>query len=244
MSPIQLCRPAYLAHALSDSTWGLGLSSQLLLACRKICTESRPILYGLNKFDCSMRSAPEILSQVISTANFALIRHLVLDWGQLQDFAWSLAKDEQVNTTRGLEVLQLNHFRTRILRPSVKDDRMGILADFARATSSGQNTWLYDNTRSYEYQLHQAASEICVKHAQLRYVLQEVLQKSGPRGYQAEELPPGNGGHGLSRPIPELKLTARTRWRFVTERGLKSRTDGESILDIASEVRALSSTYR
>ena len=41
-------------------------------------------------------------------------------------------------------------------------------------------------------------------------------------------------------PIPELRLTARIRWRFVTEKVARSKKDGEEIVDLESELAALS----
>ncbi|KAJ9603582.1 hypothetical protein H2200_011768 [Cladophialophora chaetospira] len=229
--PLRFCRPAYLTQPHSSTNYGLGLSSQLLLTCRQIYTEALRVLYSLNRFGCSMRNAPTVLFGVISTTSFAHIRYLVLDWQQLQDFAWSLAKDEQVTATRGLEILEMNHPRTRVLRLRAQDERLGILPYPARPRES----WRYQDRKSHERQLHQAALEICQKHATLRHVLQAVLQKPMPRGYQHEAVPAGND-HGLSRPIPEFKVTARIRWRFVTDKTLRDRRDDERVLDLMSEL--------
>jgi hypothetical protein len=195
-----------------------------------------------------MRSAPTILHRIISTANFARIRHLVLDWDQLQDFAWSLAKEDQVAATSGLEILELNHFRTRMLQPlRATDLLMNIIPDPHRARTllnpiSSNRLW--ENTRDHERQVHQAALEITEKHAQLRFVLQETSVKTLPRGFQREEIPPELTGHVAVRPIPELKATARIRWRFVTQKGLREAKESEVVLNVAGELAELHVTSR
>lgn len=268
IQPLHFYRPAYLSYAPSSTTWGVGMSSQLLLTCRQIHHEAIPILYGTNRFDCSMRSAPTILAQIISVQNFALIRHLILDWDQLQDFAWSLAKDEQVHATRGLEILELNRFRTRIFprtrsaSAAESETTLGIAPDPSATLYSATGSWSrwhHADVVNHERQLFASALAIVEKHAQLRHVLQTTMYKSQPRGYlrepstqrdlvdmEAAELARRTS---ISRPIPEMKVTARIRWRFVTERGVghvRKLKEGEidEVLDLVRDLAALEEESR
>ncbi|KAK4944105.1 hypothetical protein LTR10_016438 [Elasticomyces elasticus] len=124
-----------------------GLTSQLLRTCRKIHHESLPVLYQSNIFDCSAREGVPLLQHNIGPSSFSLIRHVILDWEQLQDFAWSLAKPEHQLATNGLEIIDLASWRARIL---------------------GGSSLLWHDVKAYERQLCQAALDICQKHAQLR----------------------------------------------------------------------------
>ena len=248
ISPIQSCRPSYLSGPISSCNFGLGLSSQLLLTNKQISSEALPLLYSLNRFNCTLRSAPQIFSQIISTANFAHIRHLLLDWDQLQDFAWSLAKEDQRLATSGLEVLELAHFRTRMLRrpQRIEEARLGISPDPPLPSPSppvlGLSLWA--NTRDHERQLHQAALEITQKHVRLRHVVQQMSRQARPRGFQREDVGLLTGGYAASRPIPEVKVSVRVRWRFVTTKGLRDAAEDEAVLDLPAELATLGGPER
>jgi hypothetical protein len=244
ISPVQFCRPAYLKRPFSTDDYGLGLTSQLLLTCRQIYSEALPLIYSLNKFDCSLRSAPQIFYQIISVTNFAMIRHLLLDWDQLQDFAWSLSKDSQVSATAGLEVLELAYFRRKALRhPRWEYQRMDITDDPPKPSEDivRSHDRMRERTKDHERQLHQAALEITQRHARLRYLVQETCLKAGPRGYQRERVSTSMGGRGytLSRPIVELTTSERLRWRFVSEKALHESRGNGTVLDIVAELTAL-----
>ncbi|KAK5061117.1 hypothetical protein LTR84_007659 [Exophiala bonariae] len=135
-----------------------GLSAQFLRVSREIHDTGLPYLYSLNRFDCSSRSAlPLLLTQLRpSTRTSAHIRHVVLDWDQLQDFAWSLAKPAQVAATSGIQELHLANWRMRVL---------------------GGSSFLWRDYKSYERQLCQAAKDICLKHPLLRCVLQRPFHR-------------------------------------------------------------------
>lgn len=152
-----------------DSLWALrrpttpreGLSAQFLAVCRDLHAEGLPYLYGVNTFDCSSRSAlPLLLRQLLPTTS-ALIRHVVLDWEQLQDFAGSLAKPEQVAATHGLQVLDLATWRMRVL---------------------GGSSSRWRDVKDYERQLCEAALDICEKHPLLCRVLQRPFHRSTRAG--------------------------------------------------------------
>lgn len=160
-------------HENDNSTvvvsWGLrrpttaqnGLSAQFLVACHDVHAEGLPYLYGVNTFDCSSRSALPLLLRQLRPTTSALIRHVVLDWDQLQDFAWSLAKPDQVAATRGLQVLDLATWRMRVL---------------------GGSSFLWRDVKSFERQLCQAALDICEKHPLLGRVLQRPFHRSTRAG--------------------------------------------------------------
>jgi hypothetical protein len=258
LQPLRYIRPSYLGISPHTSTSpGLGLSSHILRLSHQIHDEAIPILYGINSFDCSLRSATYLLSNAISTTNFRLIKHLILDWDQLQDFAFSLAKDSQVLITSGLETLSLNTFRTRMLRshssPSssgaIMSRQLGITTE-PPCPPTTTTTWIHEDQKSYERQLHFSALAITTKHAQLRHVIQETQVRSQVRGYQrvagrhTESNLGAHKGSSASIPIPEMRLTARIRWRFVTERGLKGLKEGEEVVDIRKELEGLKGVCR
>lgn len=134
-----------------------GLSAQFLRVCHDLHTEGLPYLYSLNTFDCSSRSALPLLLRHVRPTTSALIRHVILDWDQLEEFAWSLAKPDQVAATSGLQVLDLANWRMRVL---------------------GGSSFLWRDYKSYERQLCQAALDICVKHPLLACVLQRPFHRS------------------------------------------------------------------
>jgi hypothetical protein len=138
-----------------------GLSAQFLVVCQDLHAEGLPYLYSLNTFDCSSRSALPLLLRQLRPTTSALIRHVVLDWEQLQDFAWSLARPEQVAATRGLQALDLATWRMRVL---------------------GGSSFLWRDVKSYERQLCKAALDICEKHPLLGRVLQRPFHRSTRAG--------------------------------------------------------------
>ncbi|OQV02497.1 hypothetical protein CLAIMM_07689 isoform 1 [Cladophialophora immunda] len=91
----------------ANSCSGVRLSSQILRVCRQVYAEALPILYHINMFECSVRSAHQNITRVVSTPNFRLIRHLVLDCAYVKDLLSLLAQEEQAAATGGLEVLEL-----------------------------------------------------------------------------------------------------------------------------------------
>lgn len=137
--------------SFTNHTNSSGLSGQLLSVCRQIHLEASPVLYSQTSFNCSAREGVMLLMHTVGRANFSAIRHLILGWEQLQDFAWSLAKPDLVSATHSLETLELAAWRTRV---------------------RGGASFLWRDTRSYERQVCQAALDICVKHPRLRVVLE------------------------------------------------------------------------
>lgn len=149
------------AASTDDESWDIEprpLSSQLFRTCRQVRDEAVPHMYGQNVFDCSQREAMKLLLHNIGIDNFTLIKTVALDWEQLQEFAWSLAKDEYQVATRGLECVQLAHWRNRVV---------------------GGSSNLWRNMKNYERQLCEAALDICEKHRKLKVVAQQPFHRSG-----------------------------------------------------------------
>ncbi|KEF62655.1 uncharacterized protein A1O9_00628 [Exophiala aquamarina CBS 119918] len=134
-----------------------GLSAQFLAVCQTVRAEGTPYLYSTNTFDCSSRSALPVLLQHLSPSTSSLIQHVILDWEQLQDFAWSLAKPSQVAATAGLQVLDLATWRTRVL---------------------GGSSVHWGNVKAWERELCHAALDICARHPLLHSVLQRPFHRS------------------------------------------------------------------
>ena len=207
------------ADSYSDQTWTIrrpstptnGLSSQVLLVCREIYTEAHPYLYRLNMFDCSSRSSLPLLQSCLSPITFPHIRHLILDWEHLQDFAWSLAKPGQVEATRGLQVVELGTWRMRVRYAG--------------------GTFLWRDVKSYERQLCQAALDICRKHAHLRLVLEREFPYRRKKLVDNTTL--GKSIHG--------RTTQRVKWRFVTEAlgTMDAIGEGEKTLHLQQELHLL-----
>ncbi|EHY58549.1 hypothetical protein HRR83_006272 [Exophiala dermatitidis] len=161
-SPTSTTTPTFTTnpnHPSSQSSQGL--SSQLLLTNHQIHAEALPLLYQLNTFDCSSREAIPLLLGTIGSHHFTFIRHLILDWDQLEDFAWMLAKPlHQTLTLAGLEILETATWHMRI--PGYP--------------SAPKNPILLA-TKAYERQLCQAALDICSKHPRLNCLLQRTRRK-------------------------------------------------------------------
>jgi hypothetical protein len=240
LSPLQICRPAYLANSsiFADDA-GLGLSGQLLCVKRQIYAEAAPVLYGINRFECAIPHFDPRVPSLTLPPGFALyLRHLILDWRHLDHLAKLLHGNATVQLTRNLLVLETNRFRS-VMRQNTEAARMGITTSPRAARHEGSLNDYYENEeRAYERLLLHAACDICQRHAQLRHVLQTTVPKSLPRGY---EIVAGSGGLA-SRPIPELKVVKQVRWRFVTEKGLDRLRENEALLDVASELAAITFT--
>lgn len=145
--------------AADTESWAImphSLSSQLLRTCRDIYTETLPILYCHNSFDLTSRESLKLLLRNIGVANCSLIKHIVLDWDPLQDFAWCLAKDEYCEALRGLTCIQLAYWRVRNIRGTSIQWR---------------------SVKSYERQLCQAAKDILVKHPSLNILAEETFHR-------------------------------------------------------------------
>jgi len=137
------------------------LSAQLLRCCQQIHSEAHILLYSSNTFDCSSREGMRLLLSATGARNFSLIRALIIDWEQLQDFAWSLAKQSHVELTAGLESVEMATWRARVL---------------------GGSSSLWKEAKFYERQLLQAAVDICAKHKRLRIVGQKSYSRAGRVG--------------------------------------------------------------
>ncbi|KAL2431204.1 hypothetical protein ABEF95_004095 [Exophiala dermatitidis] len=161
-TPTSTTTPTFTANPNHPSSLSSqGLSSQLLFTNHQIHAEALPLLYQLNTFDCSSREAIPLLLRTIGSHHFTFIRHLILDWDQLEDFAWMLAKPQHLpQTLAGLETLETATWHMRI--PGYP--------------SAPKNPILLA-TKAYERQLCQAALDICQKHPRLNVLLQRKRRK-------------------------------------------------------------------
>ncbi|EXJ73661.1 uncharacterized protein A1O5_03423 [Cladophialophora psammophila CBS 110553] len=189
-------------------------SSQLLRVCQQIYVEAIPILYGVNKFYCGLRpwkDNREILPRFVSTPNFAHIRHLVLDRPLVRVFAQLLAKEEHVVATKGLESVALGKWRF-CERPTSTAVALGIRRPGTHFKGS---------------QFCNPAVEICRKHAQLRYVVEQTKK------INLELLCNGGAGeNGESRKEAGYRTYTQCRWLLVTDRGARNLKEGEELVDL------------
>lgn len=133
------------------------MGAQLIRTCRQMHRETHTLLYGQNTFNCSQREGLKLLLQSIGFKNFSAIKHIIIDWEQIQDFAWSLAKEDYNSAMAGLEIVELATWRTRML---------------------GGTSFILREAKSYERQLCQAAFDICEKHPRLKVVAQRPFHRS------------------------------------------------------------------
>ena len=146
----------------NNAVWAMkrpgGLHPAVLRTCRRIFSEGRQLIYTGNVFDCSQRETTNLLLECIGSDRFALIKYLILEWDQLQDLSWSLAKDSEQSHFAGLESIVMATWRTRIL---------------------GGKSFIWQQNKNYERQLCHAAVNILQKHPKLTSVLQRPYRK-GP----------------------------------------------------------------
>lgn len=132
------------------------LSSQLLRVNKQFYTEGLSFLYSLRIFDLTARESSKLLLHNIGTRSFSQIRHVIIDWDALQNFAWDLSKDEYREGLAGLRCIELATWRIRHMRgTSVR----------------------WRNVKSYERMSVQAASDIISKHAQIRILAEQYYQR-------------------------------------------------------------------
>lgn len=127
------------------------LHPAVLRVCRRLSAEGQPLVYKNNIFDCSQREGTSLLLKCIGSANFVQIKHIVLEWDQLQDLSWALAKDPSGSHFAGLESVLTATWRTRIL---------------------GGKSLVWQQNKNYERQLCHAAMNILQKHPTLASLLQ------------------------------------------------------------------------
>lgn len=231
-----------MSTTLPDS-WRMGphthcLSSQLLLTNKLIHAEALPVLYSTNTFDCTLREGVMLLSVSIPAQNFSLITSLVIDWDQLMDFSFQLAKPSFVALTGNLTTLTMAHWRTRVL---------------------GGSSFLWRDVKSFERTLMQSALAICEKSAKLGFVTQHHWvsksaqpQKRRPptqswhlppiawaklereRENQRTESGPSNGD------TSRTSSTSRIKWRFLASES--QMWPNETQMDLEAELALLNTS--
>jgi hypothetical protein len=132
------------------------LHPAVLCVCLQLFLEGQSLVYTDNVFDCSQREGTILLLKCIGSENFVQIKHLILEWDQLQDLAWALAKEPGGSYFAGLESVLMATWRTRIL---------------------GGKSLVWLQNKNYERQLCYAAINILEKHPKLVSLLQIPYKK-------------------------------------------------------------------
>ena len=145
----------------NNAVWSMkrpgGLHPTILCTCRQILLEGQSLVYTSNVFDCSQRECTTLLLGCIGPKRFALIKYLILEWDQLQDLSWSLAKESEASQFAGLESIVMATWRTRIL---------------------GGTSLVWQQNKNYERQLCHSALNILQKHPKLVSLLQMPYRKA------------------------------------------------------------------
>lgn len=144
----------------NNAVWAMKHSGCLhpavLCVCLQLFSEGQSLVYTENVFDCSQREGTNLLLKCIGSANMVQIKHLILEWDQLQDLSWALAKEPGGSCFAGLESVRMATWRTRIL---------------------GGKSLIWQQNKNYERQLCYAAINILEKHPKLVSLLQLPYKK-------------------------------------------------------------------
>ena len=161
------------------------LSSQILRSNKQIYAEGLPLLYSIPMFDCTTRDGVKLLTLSVPESGFHNITSLIIDWDQLLDFSFQLAKPSFVHLTANLSCITMAHWRTRIL---------------------GGSSMLWRDVKSYERTVVQSSIAILEKSAKLALVAQHhwIGKLSGSTRPLAVE------GDRSRR-----SATSRIKWRFL-----------------------------
>lgn len=214
-APAQDKEPKTTSWSAEDEYWAIrpySLSSQLLRTCHQIRKEALPHLYSLRTFDLSAREALKLFLHNIGPQNFALIRHIVIDWDFLQDFGWALSKDEYKLATSGLELVEIKSLRQRHLWGTSIQWR---------------------NVKNNERWLCQAALDICQKHYRLKILAESYFRRvSVSAGMNLS-----NTSSSTTGGVPSIRSNCRVKWRFVT--CLEDLREDETALDLQKDIDML-----
>jgi hypothetical protein len=201
---------------------------------RQIRAEAQHILYECNTFDLTPRGSLVLLQQFALEDTFHHVTSLILDWDQLQDFAFALARPAFVDLTANLKVLSLKHWRTRVL---------------------GGSSSLWRDVKAYERVLCGAALAITRKSRSLRLVAQHHWQRragsaSAMLMQRNLEAAAGRGEGSLpdqharvqgtlegERRPARASMTARIKWRFLADESQMWKR--ETRIDVEAELAAL-----
>ena len=145
--------------SVESGTWAMtpqSMSSQLLRVNRQIHSEALPFLYSQRIFDLTARDTLKILMRNVGPTNFSNIKHVTIEWDELQQFAWELKKPEYILGLSGLNCVQLATWRHRHM--------YGTSVQW-RSVKDGERTLL------------QAALEITEKHENLNILAEEPFRR-------------------------------------------------------------------
>lgn len=194
------------------------LDSQLLATSKQIYAEGLPFLYSHPTFDLTARESLKLLLHNIGATNFSKIRHIVLDWDALQDFAWSISKPDYATALSGLHIVEMATWRNRHL------DTTG-------------TRWR--NVRGYERTMCQAAADILLKHDNLKILVEELFVRKGSvtqivTGHTIDE------NDEKSKQVSAAIGPRRVKWRFLAPSAIVK--DHEIEVEIEKDLEKLRAT--
>lgn len=132
------------------------LSSQLLRVSQQLYAEALPFLYSRRIFDLTARDTLKILLHNIGPRSFASIKRIVIEWDELEQFAWDLKKPEYIEALSGLSCIQIATWRHRHM--------------YGTSTQ-------WRSVKGRERTLLQAALEVTDKHARLKILAEEPFRR-------------------------------------------------------------------
>lgn len=208
--------------SVESGTWAMTpqlMSSQLLRVNRQLHSEALPFLYSQRIFDLTARDTLKILMHNVGPKNFGNIKHIIIDWDELEKFAWELKKPEYILGLSGLNCVQIATWRHRhmygtsvqwrsvkgrertllqaALEITEKHENLNILAEepFRRKSSAVQMHT--ENVASHRIKWRFVASEDDLKPGEVAVDVQKDLEAVKVTKQEAEDI-------GISMPINDL----------------------------------------
>lgn len=145
--------------SVESGSWAMAprlLSSQLLRVNRQLHAEALPFLYSRRMFDVTARDTLKILMHNTGPKNFSYIKNILIDWEELEQFAWNLKKPEYRTSLSGLNCVQIATWRHRHM--------------FGTSVQ-------WRSVKGRERSLLQAASEIVDQHQHLSILAEEPFRR-------------------------------------------------------------------
>lgn len=192
------------------------LDSQLLSTCKQIHVEGLPFLYSQRFFNLTARESLKLFLHNVGSMTFSHIRHIILDWDSLQEFAWSISKPGYDVALSGLHVIEMATWRNRHLK------------------TTGTR---WRNVKGYERMICQAAADIVHKHASLKTVVEEHFVRKGSITQSTATIQDSDGTDQVRK---AESSPLRVKWRFLSSE--THQKDNEMVIDIDEDLRILKAT--
>lgn len=145
--------------SVESGSWAMqphDLNSQVLRVSRQVHAEALPFLYSRRIFDVTARDTLKILMHNTGPKNFSYIKQIIIDWDELEQFAWNLKKPEYRAGLSGLSCVQIATWRHRHMHGTSVQWR---------------------SVKGRERSLLQAALEIVEQHEQLNVLAEEPFRR-------------------------------------------------------------------